>query len=139
MRRFVLGGKQLGYTVGLAWSWRQRRLVRNTIPSQEAVKRLKAKISELTATHNRLIDVDYQVGRLNRMLQGGANYFCRGPVSKAYRLIDEHVANRFRQWLGGKHKHQGLRHDLYPHAYLHGEWDLLQLTAKPRNGSWAKA
>jgi group II intron reverse transcriptase/maturase len=129
----------LGYTFGLAWSWRQRRMVLSTYPSQKAIKRLKAKISELTAKHNRLLEVEYQVERLNRMLRGWANYFCRGPVSKAYRVIDQHVANRFRQWLGGKHKHQGLRHDLYPTAYLQGELGLLQLTAQPRSGSWAKA
>jgi RNA-directed DNA polymerase len=35
-----------------------------------------------------LLDVDELVERLNRMLGGWANYFCLGPVSKAYNTID---------------------------------------------------
>ena len=129
----------LGYTIGLAWSWRQRRMVLSTRPSAKAVKRLKAKISEATRKNMTLLDVELVVERLNRMLNGWANYFCRGPVSKAYRTIDMHVENRLRQWLGGKHKQSGLRHDLYPNEYLHGELGLVQLTARPRNVPCATA
>jgi group II intron reverse transcriptase/maturase len=128
----------LGYTIGMYWSWRQQRMVLSTRPSAKAVKRLKAKISEATRKHRTLLDVELVVTRLNRMLNGWANYFCRGPVSNAYRTIDKHVENRLRQWLGGKHKQSGLRHDLYPNEYLHGELGLVQLTARPRNVPCAK-
>jgi RNA-directed DNA polymerase len=129
----------LGYTIGPYWSWRQQRMVLSTRPSAKAVKRLKAKISETTARSRILLDVECVVAELNRMLKGWANYFRRGPVSNAYRNVDQHAENRLRQWLGGKHKHQGLRHDLYPNEYLHGELGLLQLTALPRNVPCAKA
>ena len=33
------------------------------------------------------LDAEEMVGRLNRMLGGWANYFCLGPVSKAYRSV----------------------------------------------------
>jgi len=123
----------LGYTIGMYWSWKQQRLVLSTRPSAKAVKRLTSKISEATRRDQTLLDVGIVVGRLNRMLNGWANYFCRGPVSNAYRTIDQHVENRLRQWLGGKHKQSGLRHDLYPNEYLHGELGLVTLTARPRN------
>jgi group II intron reverse transcriptase/maturase len=129
----------LGYTIGMYWSWRQRRMVLSTRPSAKAVKRLKAKISETTRKNMTLLDVEVVVRRLNRMLTGWANYFCRGPVSHAYRAIDKHAENRLRQWLGGKHKHGGLRHDLYPSEYLHGALGLVQLTALPRNVPCAQA
>ena len=129
----------LGYTIGMYWSWKQRRLVLSTRPSKKAVKRLLTKISETTRKNMTLLDVEVVVGRLNRMLTGWANYFCRGPVSNAYRLIDKHAEERLRQWLGGKHKHSGLRHDLYPNEYLHGVLGLVQLTARPRNVPCAKA
>jgi len=129
----------LGYTIGRYWSWPQRRMVLSTRPSVQAIKRLRAKISEATRKHKTLLDVELVVAKLNRMLTGWANYFCRGPVSTAYRHIDKHVQNRLRQWLGGKHKHGGLRHDLYPDDYLHGELGLVRLTARPRNVPWAKA
>src|SRR5262249_23175544 len=129
----------LGYTIGMYWSWKQRRMVLSTRPSAKAVKRLTAKISDTTRRNQTLLDVEYVVERLNRMLTGWANYFCRGPVSNAYRTIDKHAENRLRQWLGGKHKHGGLRHDLYPNEYLHGVLGLTQLTSRPRNVPCAQA
>jgi RNA-directed DNA polymerase len=36
-----------------------------------------------------------------------ANYFCLGPVSKAYRAIDAHVLERLCRWLCKKHKTPG--------------------------------
>jgi hypothetical protein len=37
---------------------------------------------------------------------GLANYFCPGPVSKAYGAVHNHACKRLRQWLGAKHKGQ---------------------------------
>jgi group II intron reverse transcriptase/maturase len=123
----------LGYTIGMYWSWRQQRMVLSTRPSKKAIQRLKAKISQITARSRTLQDAEIVVGELNSRLRGWAEYFCRGPVSQAYRNVDQHAENRLRQWLGGKHKHGGLRHDLYPNEYLHGELGLVQLTALRRN------
>jgi hypothetical protein len=36
-----------------------------------------------------------------------SNYFRIGAVSKAYRAIDQHTADRLRRWLCRKHKVQG--------------------------------
>src|SRR5580700_6537314 len=37
------------------------------------------------------------VGTLNRMMMGWANYFCLGPVSKAYSAVERHTRKRLRQ------------------------------------------
>src|ERR1700730_12225411 len=47
------------------------------------------------------------VAKLNRTMIGWANYFCLGPVSKAYRAVDQHARERLRQWLCAKHKGVG--------------------------------
>ena len=47
------------------------------------------------------------VAKLNRMMIGWANYFCLGPVSKAYRAVEQHTRRRLRQWLCAKHKVSG--------------------------------
>jgi hypothetical protein len=41
---------------------------------------------------------------LNRLAAAWANYFCLGSVSKAYRIVDEHLRYRLRMWLNHKHK-----------------------------------
>ena len=118
----------LGYTIGRYWSWKQRRMVLSTRPSQKAVKRFKAKISETTGRNQTLRAEEEVVQRLNRMLKGWANYFCLGPVSEAYRSIDLHLRQQFRKWLVAKHKGMGRGINQYPNEYLYQELGLIQLT-----------
>jgi len=44
------------------------------------------------------------VADLNRLAAGWANYFRLGSVSKAYRIVEEHLRYRLRWWLNRKHK-----------------------------------
>jgi hypothetical protein len=118
----------LGYTIGPYWSWKQRRMVLSTRPSKKAVKRFKAKISDVTGRNQTLLAEEDVVKRLNRMLKGWANYFCRGPVSEAYRSIDLHLRQQFRKWLVAKHKGKGRGIYQYPNPYLYEELGLIQLT-----------
>jgi len=117
----------LGYTIGMYWSWPQQRMVLSTRPSAKAVKRLKAKISDTTDRDQTLLDEGLVVGRLNQMLAGWANYFCRGPVSEAYRTIDFHVRQRIRRWLVAKHHGTGRGVNKYPNEYLYEELGLIRL------------
>ena len=76
---------------------------------------------------------------LNRKLSGWANYFCLGPVSRAYRAVDAHVTTRLRRWLCGKHKvsSQGFSH--YPDTYLTDTLGLVRLPLLPRTFPCANA
>ncbi|MGA2890966.1 MAG: group II intron maturase-specific domain-containing protein, partial [Terracidiphilus sp.] len=78
------------------------------------------------------------VTKLNQMMNGCANYFCLGPVSKAYRAADRHTCKRLRQWLCAKHKKATLASRKYSGAYLHDRFGLVRLTERTRNFSWAK-
>jgi len=53
-------------------------------------------VSDETGRNTTLLESKVIVGKLNRMMRGWANYFCLGPVSKAYHTIDEHARRRFR-------------------------------------------
>jgi hypothetical protein len=81
----------LGYTFGQCYSPKTGRAYLGTVPSRKRVKRVCETINELTGRHQLLLDQEIVVARLNRVLTGWANYFCLGPVSKAYQAVDHHA------------------------------------------------
>jgi RNA-directed DNA polymerase len=72
----------LGYTFGRCYSPKTGRTYLGTVPSKKRVKRICDAISNETGRNTTLLDPAIVVGKLNRMLNGWANYFCLGPVSK---------------------------------------------------------
>ena len=74
----------LGYTFGRCYSSKTGRAYMGTVPSKKRVSRICEAISEMTGRDQTLLDQETVVGKLNRMMIGWANYFCLGPVSKAY-------------------------------------------------------
>src|SRR6516165_9004520 len=129
----------LGSTIGRCYSKQTGRAYLGTRPSAKKVRRVCDAISESTGRHMALLSAERLVGRLNRMLVGWANYFCLGPVSPAYRAIDQHVCRRLRQWLCAKHKVQGQGTARFPDARLYQELGLARLSVRTRTFSWAKA
>ena len=94
----------LGYTFGRCYSPKTGRAYLGTVPSKKRVIRICEAISEMTGRDQTLLDQEMVVAKLNRTMIGWANYFCLGPVSKAYRAVDQHARKRLRQWLCAKHK-----------------------------------
>ena len=110
-----------------------------TKPSQKTIARVCGAISELTEGRWGFIDTEDQVGRINRTLEGWSNYFRLGPVSKAYRAVDRHTAQRLRQWLRRKHKVRGAGTTRYSDHHLYQRLNLVRLEVRTRNFAWAKA
>jgi len=129
----------LGYTIGRCYSTRTGRAYIGTRPSRKSIQRLCREVSELTRRRWLLFDVEDRVERLNRVLRGWSNYFCLGPVSKAYRSVDWHARRRLRQWLRAKHKVQSKGTARFPDEYLHQRLGLIQLELRTRDFPWAKA
>ena len=77
------------------------------------------------------------MARLNRVLAGWANYFCLGPVSKAYGAVDNHACKRLRQWLCAKHKVGRPASQRFSPAYLYDVLGLVRLSARTRSFPWA--
>ena len=63
--------------------------------------------------------------RLKRMMIGWANYFCPGPVSKAYSAVDIHAHRRLRRWLCDKHNEPRPAYKRFPEASLHSVFGLV--------------
>jgi group II intron reverse transcriptase/maturase len=129
----------LGYTFGPCWSYKRRRMQLGTRPSKQRVQRICRAISRETAERWKFRDEEEEVGLLNQMIVGWANYFSLGSVSRAYRAIDMHARKRLRQWLSGKHKRQSSGWAAYTDSHLHDGLGLVRLSDLSKSFAWAKA
>ena len=127
----------LGYTFGRCYSPKTGRAYLGTVPSKKRVIRICGAISSETGRNKILLDQQTVVGTLNRMMIGWANYFCLGPVSKAYRVVEEHARKRLRQWLRAKHNVHGRATGCFLDADLHDVLGLVRLTTRTRSFPWA--
>jgi hypothetical protein len=127
----------LGYTFGRCYSAQTGRAYLGTIPSKKRVRRICEAISSETGRNRTLLEQQNVVGTLNRMMIGWANYFCLGPVSKAYRAVEQHARKRLRRWLCAKHKVSWPATKQFPEAALHDVLGLVRLTRRTRSFPWA--
>ena len=129
----------LGYTIGRCHSTQTGKAYIGTRPSRKRITRVCGTIHEITSSRWLMLDAQDRVVRLNRLLRGWANYFCLGPVSKAYRAVDAHARYRLRRWLCRKHKVQGQGTTRFPDDYLYRTLGLVRLEPRTHNLPWAKA
>jgi RNA-directed DNA polymerase len=127
----------LGYTFGRCYSPKTGRAYLGTVPAKKRVIRICEAISSETERNKTLLDAETVVGKLNRMMIGWANYFCLGPVSKAYRAVEQHARKRLRQWLCAKHRVSWPATRQFPEAALHDVFGLARLTGRTRSFPWA--
>ena len=127
----------LGYTFGRCYSPMTGRAYLGTVPARKRVIRICDAISNETGRNKTLLDAETVVGKLNRMMVGWANYFCLGPVSKAYRAVERHARKRLRQWLCAKHKVSGRGTGRFPARAVHDELGLVRLSTRTRSLPWA--
>lgn len=118
----------LGYTFGRLYSPRTGGAYLGCRPAKRKVLAICRAVSELTGRHTRHRDTAEQVGRINRVLRGWANYFSVGTVTSAYRAVDQHTRARLRQWLCQKHRVRGQGYTRFSDSYLNGQLGLIQLT-----------
>ena len=128
----------LGYTLGTCHSPRTGRAYLGTTPRQEKVAGLCREIHDMTDRRWCWKEAQDLVQAINRKLIGWSNYFCLGPVSKAYRRIDLYTRERLHQWLRIKHKIRDRRNSRFSDDYLYQELGLVRLCNRTRNFPWAK-
>jgi group II intron reverse transcriptase/maturase len=128
----------LGYTFGRCYSTKTGRAYLGTTPSKKRVQRICASISEETGRSKTTLAAKAVVKELNQILNGWANYFCLGPVSRAYRAVDQHTRKRLRQWLCIKHKVEWPGKKQFPTASFYDVLGLVSLTERTASLPWAK-
>ena len=129
----------LGYVLGRCYSAKTGKAYIGTKPSPKRIRRLCEEISEMTQRHSYHKAVESMVAEINRKLRGWGNYFSLGPVSRSYRVVDNHARQRLRQWLNGKHQSRGHQPVRYPQVHLHQKMGLLRLAKTTGNLPWANA
>jgi group II intron reverse transcriptase/maturase len=127
----------LGYTFGRWYSPKTGRAFLGTTPSKKRVQRICKAISQETGRNHTLLAQETVIKTLNRMMIGWANYFCLGPVGKAYGAIERHARRRLRQWLCAKHKMRWPATKRYPEAALYHKLGLVQLSTRTNRFPWA--
>jgi RNA-directed DNA polymerase len=129
----------LGYTFGRLWSSRTGRPYLGVCPSKKRIHRLCQKVTEATDRRSTFRSVEEVVADLNPMVQGWANYFSLGSVSKAYRIVDLHVGHRLRMWLNAKHKTRCAGKTRYISTAEARQLGLEQLRGRKGSLPWATA
>lgn len=128
----------LGYTFGRCYSSKTGKAYLGTTPSKKRVQSICKAISAETGRNKTPLEAKEVVQKLNRMSTGWANYFCLGPVGRAYRAVDQHTRKRLRQWLCIMHKVRWPGKKRFPTASFYEVLGLVSLTERTASFPWAK-
>lgn len=128
----------LGYTIGVCYSWKNARAFICTKPTRKKISNVCREISRLTQHSTKNQPVKDLVKKVNRVLDGWANYFSLGVCSPAYTAIDRHSRYRVRQWFRAKYKLGKVPKAKYTDGWLHDTLGLTRLSSRKRNFSKAK-
>ena len=129
----------LGYRIGRNYQPQTGRAYIGTRPSAASVQSICRRVSELTTRRDGFLPTEVVVERLNRLLDGWANYFNLGQVRPAYAAIDQHATRRLRRWLRRKHKVQSGGLVRFSEARLWQAYGLTRLKLRTASLPWAKA
>jgi group II intron reverse transcriptase/maturase len=128
----------LGYSFERCYTAKGGKAYLGTRPSRARIRRMTEAINVQTDRKLAWLEADEVVRSLNRKLAGWANYFCLGPVSKSYRILDAHAAQRLRRWLCEKHGVRNRGTTRFPDQYLYETLGLIKLRPTTHNLPWAK-
>lgn len=116
----------LGYTLGPQRYWKDGHEYLGAAPSKKSVARLKLKVNQLLVPGNQGPWPEVR-DQLNRVLRGWSQYFSYGTRRRAYRAVDNHVADRVRHFLRRRqHRHMRCTRTLTD-AMIFGSLGVLRL------------
>jgi len=128
----------LGFTIQMSPSAKTGKLRPNVRPSDKAVKKIKAKLTELTQRELSGIPLEDVVRNVNRSLRGWVNYFHYRNSSLAMSKVRNHAEERLRTHLRKRHKvkDRGTALKRFPCTSLYERYGLYK---PPAGAGWKTA
>jgi RNA-directed DNA polymerase len=125
----------LGFTMQMSRGASTGKPYPNVRPADKSLKKIKARLTELTGRTLTAIPLGDIVGNMNRSLQGWANYFHYRNSSLAMSKVRNHAEERLRTHLMKRHqvKDRGTGLRRFPSADLYGRYGLYKV---PRVAGW---
>ena len=128
----------LGFTLQMSRGARTGKSYPNVRPADKLLKKIKARLTELTGRNLTVIPLGDIVGSVNRSLRGWANYFHYRNSSLFMGKVRNHAEERLRTHLMKCHKVKdrgaGLRR--FPRTELYGHYGLYKV---PAVAGWCSA
>jgi RNA-directed DNA polymerase len=128
----------LGFTIQMSRGAKSGKPYPNVRPSDKAVKKIKARLTELTKRELTCIPLGDVVANVNRSLRGWANYFHYRNSSLAMSKVRNHAEDRLRTHLRKRHKvkNRGTAIQRFRRASLYERYGLYR---PPMGAGWKSA
>lgn len=128
----------LGFTIQMSPSAQTGKLRPNVRPSDKAVKKIKARLTDLTQRELTCIPLGDVVRNVNRSLRGWVNYFHYRNSSLAMSKVRSHAEERLRTHLRKRHKvkDRGTAYKRFRSASLYQRYGLYK---PPMEAAWKSA
>jgi RNA-directed DNA polymerase len=120
----------LGFTLQMSRGAKTGKPYPNVRPADKSLKKIKARLTELTGRELTAIPLGDIVGNVNRSLRGWANYFHYRNSSLAMSKVRTHAEDRLRTHLMKRHKvkDRGTGLHRFPHRDLYARYGLYKVS-----------
>ena len=122
----------LGFTIQMSQGVKTGKPYPNVRPADKSVKKIKARLTELTGRNLTPIPLEDIVGNVNRSLRGWANYFHFRNSSHMISKVRQHAEDRLRTHLMKRHKVKDRKAALcrFPRRDLYERYGLYRVSGK---------
>ncbi len=128
----------LGFTLQMSRGASTGKPYPNVRPADKSLKKIKARLTDLTGRNLTAIPLGDLVAKVNRSLRGWANYFHYRNSSLAMNKVRQHAEDRLRTHLMKRHKIRNRRAALcrFPRRNLYARYGLYK---PPMGAGWRSA
>jgi RNA-directed DNA polymerase len=128
----------LGFSIRISRGRQSGKAYPHVCPSDQSLKKIKAKLTALTGRELAPIVLDKVVGNVNRSLHGWVNYFHYRNSNQVMEKVKLHAEQRMRRHLMKRHKvkDRGIGEGRFPSVKLYGRYGLYKV---PIAAGWRSA